>query len=272
MATERSRRRTLTLSVAALVTLVVLYLTTGVGAGLRSGANLVVAPFSWAVNGIARPLGHFLAGTVNYSDVVAQNHKLRYELGRAELKANESWAFQRQLEQLTSALHVPFVGSLPMVTAEVTQDAPTNFSATIGISKGRDAGILVGMPVVANGGLIGRVVATTAGGATVDLITDPSSIVGGVLARGGTPVLVSGRGVDHGLAATSVPLSSGVTPGEQISTDGLRGGLFPPGIPVAAVKDVTLTPGAATYNLTLRPDADLRQLDYVDVIVWEPTP
>ncbi len=272
MATERSRRRTLTLSVAALVTLVILYLTTGVGSGLRGAANLIVTPFSWAVNGIARPIGHFFAGTVNYSDVVSQNHKLRYELGRAELQANQAWAFERQLEELTSALHVPFVGSIPMVTAQVTQDAPTNFSATIGISQGRDAGVLVGMPVVASGGLIGRVVATTPRGATVDLITDPTSTVGGVLARGSAHVLVSGRGIDSGLSSTSVPLSSGASPGEQVVTDGLRGGLFPPGIPIATVKDVTLTPGAASYNLVLTPDADLRQLAYVDVVLWEPTP
>jgi rod shape-determining protein MreC len=272
VATDRSRRRTLTLSVAALLTLIVLYLTTGVGNGLRSGANLIVTPFSWAVNGIARPIGHFLAGSVNYSDVVAQNHKLRYELGRAEQRANQTWALERQLEQLTATAHVPFVGSIPTVTAQVIADSPTNFSATIGISKGRDQGILVGMPVVANGGLIGRVIATTPGGATVDLITDPASVVGGVLAKGSTHVFVTGRGVDAGLSSASVPLGSGVTPGEQVATDGLRGGLFPPGIPIASVSHVTLTPGAATYNLSLEPDANLRHLDYVDVVLWEPTP
>ena len=101
---------------------------------------------------------------------------------------------------------------------------------------------------------------------------DPTSTVGGVLARGSAHVLVSGRGIDSGLASTSVPLSSGASPGEQVVTDGLRGGLFPPGIPIARVRDVTLTPGAASYNLVLTPDADLRQLAYVDVVLWEPTP
>ncbi|MFZ0769374.1 MAG: hypothetical protein WAM64_09160, partial [Acidimicrobiales bacterium] len=120
MATERSRRRTWTLGAAVLATLVVLYLTTGVASGLRSGANLVITPFSWAVNEIARPVGHFFAGTVNYSDVVAQNQKLRYQLGVAEERANEGWAFARQLQQLTTELDVPFVGSLPTVAAQVT--------------------------------------------------------------------------------------------------------------------------------------------------------
>jgi len=40
---------------------------------------------------------------------------------------------------------------------------------------------------------------------------------------------------------------------------------------VAKVAKVTLTPGAATYNLTLIPTADLRHLAYVDVVLWEPS-
>jgi len=32
-----------------------------------------------------------------------------------------------------------------------------------------------------------------------------------------------------------------------------------------------LTPGAATYNLSLHPLADLRNLFYLDVVLWEPS-
>jgi rod shape-determining protein MreC len=256
--------------VAVLATLVILYLTTGVASGLRSGANLVITPFSWAVNEIARPVGHFFAGTVNYSDVVEQNQKLRYQLGVAEERANEGWAYARQLEQLTTQLHVPFVGSLPTVAAQVTTISPTSFAATVDISKGRDDGILIGMPVVANGGLVGRVIATTPHGATVRLITDTASLVGVTFKTGKTDIVVSGRGLNSGLSATSVPLGTSIEQGTKLSTDGLNGGLFPAGLPVATVKTVSLTPGAATYNLTLQPAANLRHLAYVDVVLWEP--
>jgi rod shape-determining protein MreC len=270
VATERSRRRTWTLTLAALATLLVLALTTGAASGLRSGANIVVTPFSWAVNEIARPVGHLFAGTINYSDVVAQNQKLRYQLGRAEERANEGWAYARELQQLTTQLDVPFVGSLPTVAAQVTTISPTNFAATVEISKGRGSGILVGMPVVANGGLVGRVVATTPHGATVRLISDTASAVGVTFKKGTTDLIVSGRGLNTGLGATSVPLGTSIAPGTKLSTDGLNGGLYPAGLPVATVQTVTLTPGAATYNLTLQPAANLRHLTYLDVVLWEP--
>lgn len=271
MATDRSRRRTWTFSVAILATLLILYLTTGVASGLRSGANIIISPFSWAVNAIARPIGHTFAGTINYSDVVAQNEKLRYELGKAEERDNEGWAFARQLQQMTTLLNVPFVGSIPTVAAQVTSLSPTNFAATIQISKGRDSGILVGMPVVANGGVVGRVLSTSTNSSTVRLITDTASSIGVTFKSGKTDLIVSGRGLDNGLGATSVPLNSNVAPGTKLFTDGLNGALYPAGLPVATVKNVTLTPGAASYNLTLTPAADLRHLTYLDVVLWEPS-
>jgi rod shape-determining protein MreC len=271
VATDRTRRRTWTIGATVSVILVVLYLSGGVVSGLRSAANLVTAPFSWAVNEIARPVGHMFAGAINYSDVVAQNQKLRYELGRAELKANETWAENRQLVQLSTQLDVPFVGSLTTVAAQVTALSPTNFAATVDISKGRNSGILAGMPVVANGGLVGTVIQTTPDGATVRLITDVKSLIGVTFGTGKTSLVVSGQGVNNGLGASSVPLTSSVRSGTMLETNGLDGGLYPPGLPVARVTKVTLTPGAATYNLSLHPLADLRNVDYLDVVLWEPS-
>lgn len=256
---------------AAAAILTVLALTGGVLSGLRSGANLVVTPFNWTVNEVARPLGHLFAGAVNYSDVVAQNQKLRYELGKAEMKDNENWPLQRQLQQMSTELDVPYVGELHTVAAQVTTISPTNFAATVTISKGRDDGILVGMPVIANGGLVGSIVAATPDGATVRLITDVNSSVGVTFGNGTTSLVVSGRGVNNGMSATSVPLSTPITAGTRLATNGLNGGLYPPGLPVAKVAQVALTPGAATYNLTLQPTADLRHLLYLDVVLWEPT-
>jgi rod shape-determining protein MreC len=271
VASDRSRRRALTLGVAATAFVVVLYLTGGIFSGLKSAANVVVSPFSWSVNALARPVGHFLSGAVNYSDVVAQNQKLRYELGKAQQQANQRWAFERQLQQISTQLHVPFVGSIPTVAAQVTAISPTNFAATVDISVGRDNGVLAGMPVVANGGLVGSVISTTLHGATVRLISDMNSSIGVTYGNGSSNLLVDGRGVNNGLGATAIPLTTSISPGTVMSTDGLEGGLFPPGLPVAKVARVSLTPGAATYNLVLRPTADLRDLSYLDVVLWEPS-
>ncbi|MFY9783577.1 MAG: rod shape-determining protein MreC, partial [Acidimicrobiales bacterium] len=96
-------------------------------------------------------------------------------------------------------------------------------------------------------------------------------LVGVTFKSGKTDIVVSGRGLNNGLSATSVPLGTSIEPGTRLETDGLNGALYPAGLPVATVKTVTLTPGAATYNLTLKPVANLRHLSYLDVVLWEPT-
>jgi rod shape-determining protein MreC len=271
VASDRTRRRTWTIGATVTGLLVVLYLSGGVVSGLRSTANFITAPFSWTVNEIARPIGHMFSGVVNYSDVVNQNQKLRYELGKAQLKANEESALNRQLTEISTQLHVPFVGSLSTVSAQVTALSPTNFAATVSIDRGRDSGILTGMPVVANGGLVGSIISTTPHGATVRLITDVNSLIGVTFASGTNQLVVSGQGVNNGLGATAVPLTTAIQPGTVLSTNGLSGGLFPPGLPVAKVSKVSLTPGAATYDLSLEPTANLRSIMYVDVVLWEPS-
>lgn len=271
MASDRSRRRNLTLSAGAFIVLLGLYITGGVTSGLKSLANAVTTPFSWSVAEIARPIGHVFAGAVNYSDVVAQNQKLRYELGQAQLKANEAWALDRQLQEISTQLNVPYVGSLPLIAAQVSSLSPTNFAANVAISKGRDEGVLAGMPVVANGGLVGTVISTTAHTAVVRLISDVNSSIGVTYSSTSSSIVVSGRGLNNGLVSTEIPLTTTVSPGTILTTDGLNGGLYPPGLPVARVAKVTLTPGAASYDLTLQPIADLRNLMYVDVVQWEPS-
>ncbi len=271
MASDRSKRRAWTLGVTGLVIVTVLYLTVGVISGLRRVANLIVEPFAWTVDEVSLPVGHLLAGAINYSDVVAQNQRLRYELGRARQRAAESWALDRQLTQLTTELHVPFVGRLATVAAQVTTFSPTNFAATFDISRGQDQGVLVGMPVVANGGLVGVVISTTPNGATVRMINDGQSVVGVTYGSGANSFVLGGDGMGNALVASAAALSRPPSRGELLSTDGLNGGLFPPGLPVARVSEVAGSAGSGTYSVRAVPAADLAHLFYVDVILWEPS-
>ena len=270
MAIPKRRRRALAGLVAATVMLGIFQFTGGVTSGLRSTGNVIVSPFAWVINLVARPIGHLSSGALNYSEIVSQNKQLRYQLGQAQLRANESEAIDRQLRQLSATLDVPYINNLPTITAQVNEQSPTNFIASIGISKGANEGVLVGMPVVGNGGLIGRVVATTLHGATIQLLTDAASSVGCTFGDGTVNAIVSGRGFNHPLSVTAIPLKATLTPGTIFVTNGLQGGLFPAGLPVAKVSGVTLTPGAMTYDLKLKSVAELRHLSYVTVIAWEP--
>jgi rod shape-determining protein MreC len=272
VASDRSRRRLFVTGVVGTLIIVTIYVTGGVVEGAKGVAHAVVYPFAWAADFVARPVGHVFAGIVNYSDVEAQNQKLRYLLGQATQRENENALAAQQLRDLTQAVHVPIAATLGTVIAQVTVVSPTNFSATVTIDKGQDQGVMNGMAVVADGGLAGRIIATTSNSATVRLLTDTGSVVGATFGNGATPVLVSGEGLNNPLNVSSIPdTAPAPTVGSLMSTNGLQGGLFPPGIAVGRVTKLLIRPGASSYSVSLAPTADLNHLAYVDVVLWEPS-
>jgi rod shape-determining protein MreC len=268
---SRPRRRAVAGAVVLALVITVLVASGGVFSGLKAGGRVITAPFAWVLDEIAHPIADVVGGVLNYSSVVAQNRQLREELALQSEQANEDSTLQNQIAQISATEHLPYVGGLSAVVAEVTVNSPTNFSATFTINKGRDSGVLSGMPVVGGGGLIGRVVATSDTSATVLLITDPTSIVGATFGRGRIDLLLSGHGVNNDLGVSNVAVSAPLAPGTLFVTNSLRGGIFPPGIPVARVQSVTYTPGSFTYNMSFTPTADLHNLYYVDVLQWEPS-
>ncbi|MBU6495869.1 MAG: rod shape-determining protein MreC [Acidobacteria bacterium] len=271
MAGGRQRRRLVTTLVGVGIVAGAIYVSGGVLSGVKTAARAVVSPVSWVVSQVAQPVGHLFAGIINYSDVVAQNQKLQYELGLAQGQLVQNEAALTQLAQITQQLHLPSSAGLPTVMAQVTEDSPTNFSATFTISKGDLDGVLAGMPVEANGGLVGRVVSTTPHSALVRLLTDPQTVLNATFGNGSTDILVSGEGLNSPLASTQVPVTSPISLGQVISTSGLQGGLFPPGIPVAKVSKLLISPGASDYAMDLTPVASFAHLTYVNVLQWEPS-
>jgi rod shape-determining protein MreC len=248
-----------------------LYQAGGVVNGVRGVAGGVLRPFSWAVNLIAQPIGHIFAGAVNYSDLVSQNQQLRVALGQAQMSASENAAATQTLAELDAQLHLPFVGTTPSLVAQVVSVSPTNFAATVTISKGSADGLLPGMPVVANGGVVGRVIATTAHGSTVQLVTDANSTISVTFGHQQTTALLSGRGVNDPLSVTAIPITTALNVGETLYTSALSGGTMPGDLPVAKVQSIAVTPGSSTYSAVVSPVADLQHLSFVDVLLWEPS-
>ncbi len=270
MAPQRGRRRLASLTIFVLAALTLL----AIGGPLRrvgsSVARTVVAPFVDVVSAVTKPIGETIAGAFNYSNVVDQNHVLERELARLRLQSEQGAFEDQQLEDLLALRRLPFVGSLPVATAQLNAQNLSNFTATVQIDKGSSAGILVGMPVVGGGGLVGIVSATTSGGSTVTLLTDSSTSVGVTFGGGRFVAVLHGQGVGRNLAANFVAPGTPVHYGETLFTSGLQGGEYPPGIPVAKIVTTTSRRGATQLSVSAQPLADLQDLAYVDVVLWAP--
>jgi rod shape-determining protein MreC len=243
-----------------------------ISSGLRSVSADAFSPIRSGVDDIIEPVGSFLAGSVHYGAVRQQNQKLQQEIEQLRAQQATQADNEEQLRQLTALLHLPFIGNLQTVPAEVTNYGTSDFAATIDISVGRANGVQLNMPVVGAGGLVGLVVQANHHSATVRLITDGQSVVG--VRYGPADSLLAyltGAGSGKPLNAELVPSNTALANGEQFLTSGLQGALFPGGIPVATVVKVSNGDTSSQETVELRPSADLAHLRYVSVVLYGPS-
>jgi rod shape-determining protein MreC len=272
---SRRPRTTLLLLVLASVTIITLDARGGfhrVTSGVKSVAADAFSPVRTGVNDIIQPVGSFLAGSVHYGAVRQQNQKLQQEINQLKMQGASQADAEQALKQLSALLNLTFIGNLQTVPAEVTNYGTSDFAATIAINVGRDEGVQLNMPVVGAGGLVGQVVQANHTTATVRLITDGQSLVG--VRYGASPgslAVLAGEGSGKPLAANLIPTNTPLGVGQQFTTSGLQGAVFPAGIPVARVVSSKTGATASQETVTLQPLADLAHLRYVSVVLYAPS-
>jgi len=243
--------------------------THGITSGIKSVANSVFSPLRGAVDDVIDPIGDFFAGAVHYGALQSENQKLQATVGQLRQEQAEKGFEQNQLHNVMALQNLPFLDALSTVTAQTQQIYTSNFTMTITIDKGRADGVDVGMPVVGSGGLIGQVIQSFHHTAVVQLITDGQSKVGVTFGANLTGT-VNGQGPDSSMTADLIAPHSALTKGEKMYTSSLDAAAFPPGIPVARVQSFHSSAGASQEAVTVTPIANLTQLAYVDVVIWEP--
>ena len=275
----RRRRAVLLLLVAASLTLLSLYYREGNSGPLHSVQSVVAAVLGPLEEGADRALKP-VRDLVNWFDETfearGENQELQGEVTelRDQLAQAQSGAQQGEelgkLSELTGGGLVPD-GQKP-VTARVIGRSPSVWYSTVSIDKGSSSGIRVDDPVVAADGLAGRVTATTSGTAQVTLITDAnSSVTGRVLPSGATGVVEPDVGNPRDLQLNFVQRGKEIADGQMVVTAGFStgdlGSIFPPGIPIGEVTESSLEEQQAYQRVHLRAFADLRDMDFVQVLV-----
>ncbi|MGH9127381.1 MAG: rod shape-determining protein MreC [Acidimicrobiales bacterium] len=274
---RRTSRPRFTLLVLVLASVTVITLSFRGGktewlAGVRGVATDVFSPIQSGASAVFGPIGSFFAGAANYGGLKAKNAKLRSEIAGLKAAAADSSVQQRQLAGLNAVSHLPFAPSLAHVVTQVVARSASNFQDTIQLDKGTGAGIRVGMPAVSGTGLVGTVVQVAANRSTVSLITDESSSVGVVFATKNSPTslaLATGQGAGQPLSVSLIPPGTKLYKSTAMVTSGISGSRYPPDIPVGNVSSASQAPGSQTEKVLLTPDANMAQLEYVDVLLFK---
>jgi rod shape-determining protein MreC len=142
---------------------------------------------------------------------------------------------------------------------------PSPFLHYVIINVGSNDGILRGMPVVTDQGLVGRVDAVIADAARVQLITDPASRVNVRLQNAEEEASLVGS-VTGDAILELIPQDTNVETGDLVLTSGLGGG-YPPDLIVGQVVNIRSRDFDLFQQATIQPVVDFNRLQVVLVIV-----
>ena len=158
------------------------------------------------------------------------------------------------------------------VAGEVIARDPGSQFSTIMVNRGRTHGIRKGMPVVAfqEGlqGLVGKVQTVGLLSSAVQPISDPNSFVAARLGNSRYDGLVAGSQLPWGnLIMTYVRklALSDIAYGELVVTSGM-GQLYPEGIHIGRVREMTAKGYEASLELEVEPIVDFSRLEYVFIL------
>ena len=141
---------------------------------------------------------------------------------------------------------------------------PSPFLRYIIIDEGSNKGLLRGMPVVTDQGLVGRVDAVISSAARVQLITDTSSAVNIRLEKAKKEAILTGT-VSGDITLDLVPQDVVLEAGDLVLTSGLGGG-FPPDLIVGQVLNVRKRDADLFQQAIVQPVVDFTQLKIVLII------
>ena len=128
------------------------------------------------------------------------------------------------------------------------------------------------MPVVANGGLVGRVTAVSPLTAQVDLITRDKSGLGAVIGEIGSSTalgVVAGTSKRDLLEMKYVAGTTDVQVGQAVFTTG-QDGIYPPGIKVGEIVQIVSGSATTPHQIFIQPAAKLGSMQEVGVLLYEP--
>ena len=156
------------------------------------------------------------------------------------------------------------------ITAPVIARDPSGVLKSIVIGAGTDQGVRVDEVVLSEQGVVGRVSEVGSNYAKVLLVTDSASSVSALVQTNRASGIVRGQYGDT-LVMEWILQSDPVKPGDVIVTAGLGLGtelrsLYPKGLVIGTVVDVTKAEVSAYQRAVVAPAVDLRKLENVLVI------
>jgi rod shape-determining protein MreC len=273
----RRRRAVLAALVAVSLILLTAYFGESAGGGLHSvqrGAMEVLAPIQEGASRALKPFRDLFGWFGDTLDAKSERDKLKRERDALRRENARLLVAQRdytQLDQLRDMNAAVGGGEQEPVLARVIVRSPSAWYSTVEINKGSSDGIREGQPVINGEGLVGKVKAVSDGNAVVMLLTDQDFGVSAMVAESSEPGTIEPNvGSPGDLRLELVARAERVRRGDRVVTAGTVSSryqsLFPRAILIGKVSRVEAGEGELDRVIHVKPAANLRRLEVVEVL------
>ena len=157
-------------------------------------------------------------------------------------------------------------GEYKTIPAYIINKDISNYAKTIVINVGSDNGIQEKMTVIANEGLVGYIVSTTAKTAKIQTIVDSASATSCLASSTRDTMICKGTIENKSiLSASNIATDARIIQGDSVETSGL-GGIYLKGIHVGKIKKVNTGSNKTDSYATIETAVDFEKLETVLII------
>jgi rod shape-determining protein MreC len=238
----------------------------------RQAVGEVFGPVETATSAMIRPFVAVPDWFRTHDSLRGDINQLEAENARLRAESETSSYDRNRLEEYDGLTQAAGDLGYALVPARVVGIGPSqSFSQTVTIDAGSRAGVHPDMTVLNNDGLVGRVLRVTSSTATVLLIVDAESVVGGRVGETMEIGFLHGRGIlgssghlELELAdASEVPAKH-----DTVVTWGSQSGApYVSGVPIGRVSSVYSSLRETSQRAVIEPFVDFGSLDLVGVVV-----
>ncbi|HEX7244990.1 MAG TPA: rod shape-determining protein MreC [Solirubrobacterales bacterium] len=273
---KQVRRRRAVLALLIVSSFVLLTLTYQGSNGFQRGVSAVFSPVQSVADRALKPARDLVDWFDETFDAKGENSRLKSQLVTARKEAVAGQEALQENAQLRKLLELDRDSPLAYtnykeVTGRVIARSPTVWRSSVGIDVGSSDGVRIDDPVISGAGLVGRISSVEPGSSQVMLLTDHESGVGAKVVPTGVQGVVKPEvGNPEELILDFIDSTRQIHGGQSVVTAGWRAqgyaSHFPPGLPVGEVTQAPIVEQEASQQVDVRPFADLRNLDLVQVL------
>lgn len=231
--------------------------------GLTYSEKIITYPFNYIKENIKE--------YKKLKDVNKNNNILETSIDRIDSIEAENIELRRQLETLKEKLNINYtLSDYEYLNATVVSRNVGYWHNKITINKGTYNGVEKDMVVISSKGLIGKVIKTSTFTSDVRLITtsDTSNKISVHISNGDNNLYGLINSYDYNknvLELEGISNTKDVNIGDYVYTSGL-GGVFPTGILIGIVEEITTDSYDLAKIIKVKPSADFNDINYVSIL------